>query len=62
VNTIMNLRVHERRINFLTSWVTVSFSRGTLLHEVNYGFMSLSVSKPANILPGYWLTQLNCIT
>jgi hypothetical protein len=32
VNTVMNLRVQE---NFLSSWVTFSFSRRTLLHVLS---------------------------
>jgi hypothetical protein len=34
VNTVMNLRVLYKAGNFLTSWVTVSLSRSTLLHGV----------------------------
>jgi hypothetical protein len=35
VNTVMNLRVPQRAGNFLTSWVTISFSRRTLIHGVS---------------------------
>jgi hypothetical protein len=35
VNTITNLRVPKKAGNFLTSWVTVSFSR-TVLHAVSF--------------------------
>jgi hypothetical protein len=34
VYTVMNLRVPEKARNFLTSWVTISFSRRTLLPGV----------------------------
>jgi hypothetical protein len=36
VNTEMNFRVPLKAGNFLTSWVTVSFSRRTLLHGITY--------------------------
>jgi hypothetical protein len=36
VNTVMNLRVPQKAGNFLTSWVTVSFSWRTLIREVIY--------------------------
>jgi hypothetical protein len=32
VNLVMNLRVPYKAVNFLTSWVTISVSRRTLLH------------------------------
>jgi len=34
VNTIINLRVPQKARNFLTSWVTNSFSRSTIIHGV----------------------------
>jgi hypothetical protein len=34
VNTVMNLRVPQEMGNILTSWVTISFSRQTVLHGV----------------------------
>jgi hypothetical protein len=34
VNTVMKLRVPLKARNFLTSWVTISFSRRTVLHGV----------------------------
>jgi len=34
VNTIMTLRVRLKAGNFLSSWVTISFSRITLVHDV----------------------------
>jgi hypothetical protein len=36
VNTVMNIWVPWKVGNFLTSWVTISFSRMTLLHGVHY--------------------------
>jgi hypothetical protein len=32
VNTVINLRVPKKAGNFLTNWVTVSFTRRILLH------------------------------
>jgi hypothetical protein len=34
VHTVMNLQVPQKVGNSLTSWVTISFSRRTLLHVV----------------------------
>jgi hypothetical protein len=34
VNTVMNLRVQQKAGNVLTSWVTIRFSRRTVLHGV----------------------------
>jgi hypothetical protein len=34
VNTAMNLRAPQKVENFLTSWVTISFSSRTVLHAV----------------------------
>jgi hypothetical protein len=36
VNTVMNFQVPQKAGNFLTSRVTVSFSRRTLLHGISY--------------------------
>jgi hypothetical protein len=36
VNTVMNFLFLKRAGNFLTRWLTVSFSRRTLLHEVSF--------------------------
>jgi hypothetical protein len=36
VKTVMNLRIPYKAGNFLTSWVTISFTRRTLLHGVSY--------------------------
>jgi hypothetical protein len=36
VKTEMNLRVAWKVSNFLTNWVTISFSRRTQLHGVSY--------------------------
>jgi hypothetical protein len=35
VNTVMNLRVHYKTGNFLTSWVAISLSNRILLYEVS---------------------------
>jgi hypothetical protein len=35
VNIVMNFQVAERQINFMTSWVTISFPKRTLLHGVS---------------------------
>jgi hypothetical protein len=34
VNTVINFRVPQKAGNLLTSWVIISFSRRTLLHEL----------------------------
>jgi hypothetical protein len=36
VNKVMNFRVPHKAENFLTSWVTISFSRITLLHGASF--------------------------
>jgi hypothetical protein len=36
VNTVTDLRVPQNAGSFLTNWVTISFWRRTLLHEVSY--------------------------
>jgi hypothetical protein len=36
VETVINLRVPRKEGNFLTNWVTVSFSRRILIHGVSY--------------------------
>jgi hypothetical protein len=41
---VMNLRVPWKAENFLTSWVTVSFSRRTLLHDVSQSVSYLTRS------------------
>jgi len=40
VNTIINLRDPLKAGNFLTVWMTVSFSRRTLLHEMSLMWLS----------------------
>jgi len=39
--TIVSFRVPENATNFLTSWITVRFSRRTLLHGVKHYHWSL---------------------
>jgi hypothetical protein len=36
VNTVMNLRVPQKAVNYLTSWLTIKFSIRNLLHGVSY--------------------------
>jgi len=36
INTVINLRIIQKARNFLTSCVTISFSRKTLLHVLHY--------------------------
>jgi hypothetical protein len=44
VNMVMNLQVPQKAENFLNNCVTVSFSRGTLLHGVGW----LRNNRPTN--------------
>jgi hypothetical protein len=36
VNSVMNIQVPQKARDFMTSWVTVSFSRRNLLHGIRY--------------------------
>jgi len=44
VTTVMNLRVPQKSENFLTSWVTISFSRRALLYLDHYHISWSSVA------------------
>jgi len=48
VHTVMKLRIPYKAGNFWTSWVTVGFSRRTLLHGVNYSYVELSRYRESN--------------
>jgi hypothetical protein len=37
VNAVMSLRVPHNSGNIMTSWTTVTFSKGTVLKELYYG-------------------------
>jgi hypothetical protein len=50
VNTVMNLRVLQKAENFVTSWVTISFSRRILLHRVSYNILKPMATR--NFFPG----------
>jgi hypothetical protein len=41
VNTVMSLRVPHKAVNFLTSRVTISFARRSLLHGVGQSISNL---------------------
>lgn len=40
VNTVMNILVPQKAGNFFTIWATISFSRKTLLKEIDRQFVS----------------------
>jgi hypothetical protein len=57
VNTVMNLWITQKVGNFLTSWVTISFSRRTLLHGVTQISQSLWRTTEKPLFPALWVDR-----